>query len=97
MDAYGAADPANGDQEINEIRLGGKQLTKFVDHDEQMWELRQLWPLGPQLAVMADRRNRACVTEQLLPSYHLTIDAGPRPLGELGIVGEVVDDAGNMR
>ena len=44
--ADGPADPADGDQQVDEVRFGGEQLAELVDHDEQVRQRRQVGP-GP--------------------------------------------------
>src|SRR6187200_356603 len=91
-----AADSADRDQEINEIRLGRQQLAELVDHDEQMRQRLKVRPLRAQLAIVTDGRNRASIAKQLLATYHLAIDARPGSFSQLRIIGEVVDDSGHM-
>ena len=40
--ADGAADPADGQEQVDEVGLGGEQLAELVDDDEQVRQRRQV-------------------------------------------------------
>jgi hypothetical protein len=91
------ADAADRQQQVDELGLGGEQLAELVDDDEEVRHRRQLRPLGPHLAVVADRGGPAGVAELLLTPDDLALDADPGTLGQLGVVGEVVDQSRDVR
>ena len=37
---HGPTDPTDGDQQIDEVRLGSQQLAELVDDDQQVWQRR---------------------------------------------------------
>ncbi len=95
--ADGAADAADGQEEVDEVRLGGEQFAELVDDDE---EVRQRVEVGPGLAqggVVADVGDVAGVLEDLLAALDLAGEGGVDALDEAGLVLEVGDDAGDVR
>ena len=53
--ADGAADAADGQEQVDEVRLGGEQFTELVDDDEQVRQRVEVGPLlGAQRGVVAD-------------------------------------------
>lgn len=98
MDTDGAPDTADGQEKIDEVRLGREEFPELVDHDEQMGQRVQIRPLlGAQCGVVADVRDVARVLECLLAALHLTGEGGVDALDEARLVLQVGDDAGDVR
>lgn len=70
--ADGAADAADGQEEVDEVGLRGEELAELVDDDEQVGERVQVGPpFGAQRGVVADVRDVARVLEDLLAALDL--------------------------
>ncbi len=91
------ADPADGEEQIDEIGLCGEQFAEFVDHDEQMRQRRQFGPLRTGGAVGGDIGQIACVLEDLLTAPDLPGEAGVDAFDQSRAVLQVRDHARDMR
>ena len=92
----GASDASDLQEQIDEIRFGGEQLTEFVDDHEQMRHRGQVGSFATQFPVVGDRRGGVRVLELLLAAHHLTLQRCAGTHGQLWIVGEVVDQTGQV-
>ncbi len=72
VDADGAPDTADGQEQVDEVRLRGEQFTELVDDDEEVGQRFQIRPLGgPQRGVVPDVGDVARVLEGLLAAFDL--------------------------
>lgn len=97
MHSDGAADAADGQEEVDEVGLGGEEFAELVDDDEQVRKRVEIGPpLGAQRGVVTDVRDVARVLEGLLAALHLTGEGGVDALDEARLVLQVGDDPGDM-
>ncbi len=98
VDADGAADPADGEEQVDEVGLGREQFAELVDDDEEVRERVQVGPaVGAQRGVVADVGDVARVLEDLLAALDLAGERGVDALDETGLVLQVGDDPGDVR
>lgn len=98
MDADRAADAADRQEQIDEVRLGGDQFAELVDDDEQVrqcFEVRA--PGGTQNGVVTDVGDVAGVLEYLLAALDLAGEAAVDTFDEPGLVLQVRDHPGHVR
>ena len=91
----GASDPADGQEQLDEVGPGGQELAELVDDDQQVRERgqTQLGTFGAQRPVGGDVGDVPGVAQHLLASLHLAGQAGVDAFDEAGVVGQVRDDA----
>lgn len=98
MDADRAADAADGQEQVDEVRLGGEQFAELVDHDEQVGQRIEVGaPLGAEGGVVADVGDVARLLELLLAPLDLACERGMDAFDQTGLVLQVGDDAGHVR
>ncbi len=94
----GAADAADGQEQVDEVRFGGEQFAELVDDDEQVRQRLQVGPpAGAQCGVVTDVGDVARVLEDLLAALDLAGERGVDALDEAGLVLQVGDDTGDVR
>ena len=97
MQAERPAEPADGDEEVDELRLRRQHLGELVDDDEQRRQRREALARHPCPLVVAHRRDVAGVTQQLLPAHHLAGQRVLHPVDQGQLVGEVGDHRRHVR
>lgn len=95
--ADGAADAADGQEQVDEVGFGGEEFAELVDDDEQVGQRLQFGVLGAQDGVVADVGDVVGVLEDLLAALDLAREAGVDALDESGLVLQVGDDPGDVR
>ena len=103
MDADRAADPADLNEQVDELGARGQQLGELVDDDEQARHRRDVGPVGARglvllavldVLVLEKRVRRA---EHLHPALHLAGDGVLHAVDQCELALEVRDDRGHMR
>ena len=100
VQAQRAAQPADGHEEVDELRLGREHLGELVDHDEQRRQRGQVLPGGAGLLVVAHRGEVAGLAQQLLPAHHLPRQRVLHAVDEGQLLRQVRDhgrDVGHLR
>lgn len=100
MDADGAPDPADAQEQLDEVRLGGEQLGELVDDDHEGGERRKavgVAGLGSEQVVLHDVGEPPGVGEYLLATVDLAFEAGVHPIDQSGVGGEVGQESGDVR
>ena len=97
MDADAAADPADRQEQLDELGLGGEQFAELVDDHQQVRQRRQRRACLPLGRVLRDVGHVARVLEHLLTALDLTGQARVGPLDQPGVVGQVGDQPGDVR
>ena len=92
-----AAEPADGHEEIDELRFGRQHLGELVDDDEERRHRLELLAGGPRPLVVADRGEVAGLAQQLLAAHHLAGQSVLHPVDERELLGEVRDHRGDVR
>ena len=72
-----AAEPPDGHEQVDELRLGRQHLGELVDDEEQRRHRGQRLAGGPGLLVVADRGVVAGLAQQLLATHHLARTGRP--------------------
>src|SRR5581483_3873495 len=89
-----AAQPADGHEGVDELRLLGQQLGELVDDHQQVREGLEVRPLPvPQGPVFADVGQVAGRRQQLLAAALLADEGVTHPVDETEVLVEVRDDA----
>ena len=102
MDPDGPADPPDGQEQLDEVRLRGEQFTELVDHHEQVRHggRTPAVPAGgggaspPSVTaavVLGDVRQVPGLGKYLLPPLHLPEQGVVQPVDQTVVVGEVGD------
>ncbi len=97
MDAEGAAEPADHDEEVHEVAVRGEQFAELVDHDEERRQRVELGAGGPRGLVVEQRAVVAGGAQQLLAAVHLAVQGVAHPVDQGGLVGQVGDHRGGVR
>lgn len=93
MHPDGTADAADGQEQVDEVGLGGEEFTELVDDDEQVRQRLQFGPpLGAQRRVVPDVGDVPRVLEHLLAALDLARQRGVDALDQAGLVLQVGDD-----
>ncbi|GAA3304179.1 hypothetical protein GCM10020295_54630 [Streptomyces cinereospinus] len=92
--ADGPADPADGQEQVDEVGFGGEQFAELVDHHEQVRQRLQVGALlGAQRGVVADVGDVAGVLEHLLAALDLAGQRGVDAFDQARLVLQVGDHA----
>ncbi len=94
VDADGAADAADGDEQLGEVGLGRQQLGELVDDDQQVRHRFELGVGLAQFGVGVDVGQVPGVLEELLAAGHLAVEGLGEAVDEVEVVGEVGDGPG---
>ena len=92
-----AAEPADHDEQVDEVGLGREQLAELVDDDEQRRHRLQRRALLAGALVVAQRRVVAGRAQRLLAAHHLALDGVLHAVDEDQLVLEVGDDRRRVR
>ena len=92
MEAERPAEPADRDEEVDELRLGRQHLGELVDDEEERRHRREVLARGPRPLVVADRCEVACFAQQLLPTHHLARQRVLHAVDQGQLLGQVGDD-----
>ena len=92
-----AAQPADRDEEVDELRFRREHLGELVDHDEQRRQRLEGFARGAGLLVVADRGEVACLAEQLLAPHHLAAQGVLHAVDQGELLGEVGDHRRDVR
>jgi hypothetical protein len=91
------ADAPDLQEQVDEVGLRREQLAELVDDDEQVRHGSHLGTLGTELPVVRDGRGGPGLLEHPLAPDDLALDRRAGARGELRVVGEVVDQPGEVR
>ncbi len=101
--AQAAADPADLDEQVDELRTTRQQLAELVDDDQQVRQRLQRPPVGtgctsglPAL-VVANRVEVAGGPQHSLPPLLLALERGVHPVDHRGVVDQVRHQACHVR
>ncbi len=97
MHPQGAADAADLDEHVDEVRLGGEEFAELVDHQDERGQRLQRSTGGARLLVVVDVGVVAGRAQQLLAPLELAPDGIPHAVDLREVVGEVGDDGGDVR
>ena len=97
VQAERAAEATDGDEQVDELRLGGEHLGELVDDDEQRRHRGEVLAGGAGLLVVADRGEVAGLAQQLLAAHHLAGQGVLHAVDEGELLGEVRDHRGDVR
>ena len=97
VQAERAAEPADGDEQVDELRLGRQHLGELVDHDEQRRQRLERLAGRAGLLVVADRGEVAGLAQQLLAAHHLAGQGVLHAVDEGELLGQVGDHRGDVR
>ena len=97
VQAQGAAQPADGHEQVDELGLRRQHLGELVDDDEQRRQRLEVLAGGPGLLVVADRREVAGLAQQLLAAHHLAGQGVLHPVDQGELLGEVGDHRRHVR
>ena len=97
VQAERSTEPADGDEEVDELGLGREHLGELVDDDEQRRHRLEGLAVGARLLVVTHRGVVAGVAQQLLATHHLAGQGVLHAVDEGELVGEVGDDGRDVR
>ena len=92
-----AAQAADRDEEVDELRLRREHLGELVDHDEQRRQRLERLAGGAGLLVVTDRGEVAGLAQQLLAPHHLAAQGVLHAVDEGELLGEVGDHRRDVR
>jgi hypothetical protein len=95
--AEGAADAADAEEQVDELRARGEQLAELVDDHEQVGHRRQGRVLLAALAVGADVVHVARVAQHLLAALLLAEQGVAHAIDQAMVALQVGDQAGGVR
>ncbi len=92
------AEAADGDEQVDELRLGGQQLGELVADDQQRGQRLEVGPAAlARLLVVGDVGEVARGAQQLLAADHLALQRVLHAVDERELLAEVGDDRGHVR
>ncbi len=96
MHAQTPAEAADRDEEVDEVGPGSEQLPKLVDQHQQVRKWRQRLSLRQAVLVIAQRRQVAGRSQQLLPSPDLAKQRRVHPVDHGEVIRQVGDQPGHV-
>ena len=97
MHAERTADPADLDEDVDEVRAGGQQLGELVDHHEQRRHLGQRRAGRAGLLVVPQRGEVPGRTQELLAADQLAVDGVGHAVDQRQLVDQVGDHGAGVR
>jgi hypothetical protein len=95
--AEAAPEPAERDEVLGEVGLGGQQLAELVDDDEQAGQGREVGAGAARGLVLAHRGEVAGRSQQLLAALHLTAQGVGEAVDQSEVVLEVGEHPRDVR
>ncbi len=97
VQAERAAEAADRDHQVDQLRALGEQLGELVDHDDQRRERRQLGTGAARGGVIGDAHQVARRAQDLLAAHDLACQRVGHPVDQRELVGEVRDHGRDVR